>query len=74
MTSYVFFLQFCDVLSRKSHTSVSSVVLQHALLLLVCQASTPTSTEDNKDLYMAVAKSPVLLYHCQKPSVGSFLR
>ena len=62
------------MLSRRNRASVSSVILQHALLMLVCKTSKIINSEANSDLRMAIAKSPVLLHHCHEPSVGNFLR
>lgn len=62
------------MLSSRNHNSVSSVILQHALLVLVCKVSKTINTEASSDLCMAIAKSPVLLHHCQEPAVGIFLR
>jgi hypothetical protein len=48
------------------------MILQHSLLLLVCKVS--TSKAANSELCLAIAKSPILLHHCQEPAVMNFLR
>ena len=47
------------------------MILQHSLLMLVCKVST---VKANSELCVAIAKSPILLHHCQEPAVTNFLR
>ena len=67
--------QLLEFLVGKESTGVSSRhLLQHTTLLLLNKHWTEGQLTSDPQVCAALAKSPALLHHCQKPGVRKFIK